>query len=74
MEEQVQAFLFNPFIEKIISFFIGIAIIWMFIKTIQKNLLSKIKENDNRFRAKKIASATFHLVEAPEIKLIINEF
>ncbi len=56
MEEELKKFLFNPTVGKIVAFFIGIAIIWLVIKTIQKNLFSKIKGNDNRYRAKKFSS------------------
>jgi small-conductance mechanosensitive channel len=56
MEEQIQEYLYNPTVGKIVSFFIGIAIIWMLIKAIQKNLFSKIKDNNNRYKAKKFSS------------------
>lgn len=38
------------------TIFIGIALIWLIVKVIQKNLFSKIKDNDNRYRAKKFGS------------------
>jgi small-conductance mechanosensitive channel len=56
MEEQIQEYLYNPTVGKIVSFFIGIAVIWMLIKAIQKNLFSKIKDNNNRYKAKKFSS------------------
>ncbi len=56
MEEYVQKYLFNPTIGKIVTIFIGIGIIWVVIKIIQRNLLSKIKDNDNRYRTKKFSS------------------
>jgi small-conductance mechanosensitive channel len=56
MEEQIRKFLFNPTIGKIVTVFLGIIIIWLVIKTIQRNLLSKIKDNENRYRAKKFGS------------------
>jgi large-conductance mechanosensitive channel len=43
MEEQIQEYLYNPTVGKIVSFLIGIAVIWMLIKAIQK-IFSKIKE------------------------------
>ncbi len=55
MEEQIQKFLFNPTVGKIATIFIGIAIIWIIIKALQRSLLSKIKDNDNRYRAKKFS-------------------
>jgi small-conductance mechanosensitive channel len=56
MEEQIQEYLYNPTVGKIVSFLIGIAVIWMLIKAIQKNLFSKIKDNNNRYKAKKFSS------------------
>jgi len=56
MEEQINKWLFNPIVEKIATIFIGIAFIWIIVKIIQKNLFSKIKDNDHRYRAKKFGS------------------
>lgn len=56
MEEQLQKFLFNPTVGKIATVFLGITIIWLIIKAIQRNLLSKIRDNENRYRAKKFGS------------------
>ncbi|MBS4000360.1 MAG: mechanosensitive ion channel family protein [Desulfobulbaceae bacterium] len=55
MEELIKNFLFNPTVGKIVAIFIGIAIIWVIVKSIQRNFLSKIKDNDNRYRAKKFS-------------------
>ena len=56
MEEQINQWLFNPAVGKIASIFIGIAFIWIIVKVVQKSLFSKIKDNDNRYRAKKFGS------------------
>ncbi len=56
MEEQVKKFLFDPTVGKIAAIIIGVAIIWVIIKAIQRNLFTKIKDNDNRYRAKKFSS------------------
>ncbi len=55
MEEQVQKFLFDPTVGKIVTIFIGVAVIWIIIKALQRSLLTKIKDNDNRYRAKKFS-------------------
>lgn len=55
MEELIQKFLFNPTVGKIVAIFIGIGIIWVIVKSIQRKFLSKIKDNDNRYRAKKFS-------------------
>jgi len=56
MDEQIQRFLFNPTVGKMATIFIGVAFIWILIKAIQKKFFSKIKDNDNRYRAKKFSS------------------
>ncbi|MGQ1947508.1 mechanosensitive ion channel family protein [Geofilum sp. OHC36d9] len=56
MEEQIKKFLFDPTIGKIASILIGVAVIWIIIKAIQRNLFTKIKENDNRYKAKKLSN------------------
>ncbi len=56
MEEQMRKFLFNPTVGKIVALLIGIAIIWTIIKILKRNLFSKIKDNENRYRAKKVST------------------
>jgi small-conductance mechanosensitive channel len=56
MEEQIQSYLYNPTVGKIVTFLIGVAIIWILINLLQKKLFTKIKSNDNRYKAKKISS------------------
>ena len=56
MEEQIQNYLYNPTVGKIVTFLIGVAFIWILINLLQKRLFTKIKSNDNRYKAKKISS------------------
>lgn len=56
MEDQLNELLFNPTVGKIATVIFGVAIIWLVIQTIQKKLFSKIKDNDNKFKAKKFGS------------------
>jgi small-conductance mechanosensitive channel len=56
METSIQDFLYDPTVGKIVTFCIGIGVIWLVIKAIQNNLLTKIKDVDNRYRAKKFGS------------------
>ena len=56
MEEQIQSYLYNPTVGKIVTFLIGVAFIWVLINLLQKKLFTKIKSNDNRYKAKKISS------------------
>lgn len=62
METQIQEFLFNPTIGKLSTIIIGIAVIWMIVKTLQKKLFSRIEDSDNRYRAKKLSSFVGYLL------------
>lgn len=55
MEELIKKFLFNPTIGKIVIVFIGLGFIWVLLKSIQRNFLSRIKDNDDRYKAKKFS-------------------
>lgn len=56
MEEKINELLFDPTIGKLATLFIGIAIIWIVIKFIQKKLFTKIDDSDNRYKAKKFGT------------------
>lgn len=56
MEDKIQEFLFNPIVGKLVTIFFGVIIIWILIKVLQRNLFAKIKDTDNRYRAKKFSS------------------
>lgn len=108
MDEKIVEILRDPTIAKLATIFIGVAVIWLIVKALQKYLFTKIKDSDNRYRAKKFgsfigyfltiilipkmelfalilerieatngevkfASATFQLVEAPELTLKMKQ-
>jgi small-conductance mechanosensitive channel len=73
MEEQIQKFLFNPVVGKIVTIFIGIAIIWLIIKTLQRSLFSKISDNDNRYRAKKFGSFIGYILTILLITIVFSD-
>lgn len=73
MEEEIQKYLYNPTVGKIATFLIGAAIIWMLIKAVQKNLFSKIKDNDNRYKAKKISTFIGYLATIIFLTVIFSE-
>lgn len=47
--------MFNPTVGKLVFIFLGFGIVWILIKTIQNNLLTKIRDNDSRYKAKKFS-------------------
>lgn len=73
MGEEIKKLLFNPAVGRIVAIFIGIAIIWILIKALQKKLFSKIKGNDNRYRAKKFGTFTGYLLTILLIAVIYSD-
>jgi small-conductance mechanosensitive channel len=73
MNEQIQEVLYNPTIGKMVSIFIGVAIIWMIVKVLQKNLFSKIKDTDNRYRAKKFGTFIGYLLTIVLITIVFSD-
>ena len=62
MEEEIKNILFNPTVGKIATIIIGIAVIWVIIKAIRRNLFSRIKDNDNRYKANKFSGFIGYLL------------
>lgn len=73
MGEEIQKYLYNPTVGKIVTFLIGVAIIWMIINAIQKSLFSKIKGSDNRYKAKKISTFVGYLATIIFLTVIFSE-
>jgi len=55
MEEQIKKILFDPVIGKIVTILIGIFIIWILIKAVQRNFISKLENSSYRYRTKKFS-------------------
>jgi len=73
MEQQIKDLLFNPVVGKITAIFIGIAVIWLIIKALQKNLFSKIKDSDNRYRAKKFSGFIGYFLTILFITIVFSD-
>ena len=73
MEEEIKTFLFNPVVGKIVTIFIGIAVIWIIIKLIQRNLFSKIKNSENRYRTKKFSNILGYLFTIFLITIVFSD-
>lgn len=73
MNETLEKYLFDPTIGKIATLIIGIGIIWVIIKMIQNNLFSRIRENDNRYRAKKISNFIGYLLTLILITVVFSD-
>lgn len=73
MEEQIRSLLFNPVIGKLVTVFLGVAIIWLLIKLLQRNLFSKIKENDSRYRARKVSGFLGYFLTIVLVTLVFSD-
>ena len=73
METTITEFLYNPTVGKIVTIFIGIAVIWLVVKTVQKNLFSKIADNDNRYKAKKLGTFAGYLLSIILLTVVFSD-
>ncbi len=73
MEEQLKELLFNATVGKIAAIIIGIAVIWTIIKTIQRNLFSRIKDNDNRYKANKFGIFAGYLLTIILLTVVFSD-
>jgi small-conductance mechanosensitive channel len=54
MNDQLKNFLYDPTVGKIATILIGILIIWLLVKAIQRNFISKLSDRNQRYKTKKI--------------------
>lgn len=73
MDEQIKQFLFNPTVGRIVTILVGIAIIWTIVKALKKNFFSKIKDSDNRYKAKKLSSFVGYLLAIVLITVVFSD-
>lgn len=73
MEKQITDILFDPTIGRIVTIIVGVAIIWLVVKAIQRNLFSKIKDSENRYRAKKFGSFMGYLMTVILLVIVFSD-
>lgn len=73
MEEQIQEYLYNPTVGKIVTFLIGVGVIWVLINVLQKKLFTKIQDNDNRYKAKKISTFIGYLITIVFLTIVFSD-
>lgn len=56
MNFDIDALLYNPSMGKIAAILMGLLVIWVLIQFAQRALFPKIKDNESRYRAKKIST------------------
>ncbi|MGV9002762.1 mechanosensitive ion channel family protein [Flavobacterium sp.] len=72
MEEKIRQLLFDPTIGKLVTVFIGTALIWIIVKFIQKKLFTKIDDNDNRYKAKKFGTFVGYILSIIFITIVYS--
>ena len=73
MEEQLKKFLFDPTVGKIAAIFVGAAIVWFIIKGIQNYLFTKIKDKENRYRAKKFSNYIGYILTVLLLTIVFSD-
>lgn len=72
MEDQLKKLLYDPTVGKIATILIGLIIIWLVIKAIQKNFISKLKDNNHRYKTKKISTFAGYLFSIILITIVFS--
>ena len=73
MEEFIHKYLYDPTVGKLVTIFVGIGIIWILVKATQRNILGRIKDNDNRYRAKKFGGFVGFILTVLLITIVYND-
>ncbi len=73
MENEIKTFFANPAIRDIIIVIIGIVLIWVILRLIQRGLTRRIRDNDNRYRTKKFISFAGYLFSVILITIVYSD-
>lgn len=73
MEAQIREFLMSPAVNKFLAAIIGIAVIWLIIKSLQRNLFSKIKDSESRYHAKKFSNFSGYLLTIVLVAIVFSD-
>lgn len=73
MEEIIQKYFQDPVVGKWVAVFIGVAVIWIIIQLLRRNLASRIKDNSTRYKTKKVLGFIGFLVTAVFIIIIFSD-
>lgn len=73
MEIQIKNILFDPVIGKIVAVIVGLIIIRVIVKIIQINVFNKIKDKDNRYKARKIGSFVGYVISVLLITIVYSQ-
>lgn len=72
MDEQIKQFLLEPTARKVLIIFVGITIIWIAIGFIQRNVATKLKDINTRYKSKKILSVFGYVLSIVLILIVFS--
>lgn len=73
MEESIQEYLRDPVVGKWVGVFIGVAVIWIIIQLLRRNLANRIKDNSTRYKTKKVLGFIGFLVTVILIIVVFSD-
>jgi small-conductance mechanosensitive channel len=69
----LEKYLYDPKVGKVVLLAIGIAVIWLVIKSLQKNVFGKIKDNDSRYKAGKLGNFVGYALSIVFIAIVFSD-
>ena len=73
MEESVEKILFDPTVGKIATLVLGIMVIWLLVKTIQRKFITKLENKNNRYRTKKFSTIIGYFLTILLITIVYSD-
>lgn len=73
MQEEIQKILYDPLVSRLATIFIGIAVIWLIIKYIQKQITANVKDNTSLYRGKKVTSFIGYILTIALIIIVFSD-
>ena len=73
MQEKISVFLFDPIVGKLVTASIGILIIIVLLRIVQKFLNRKIKDNDIRYRGRKFVNLLGYILSILIISIVFSD-
>lgn len=56
MEDFINKWLFDATTGKLVALLLGITLIWMLVKFIQRKIVPRVRDNDQKYKLKKVAA------------------
>ncbi len=73
MGTELENIIFNPIVGKIATVIVGLIIIWFIVRLIQRRLISRISDNNNSYKAKKLSSFVGFLITVLLISIVFSD-